>query len=105
MSLAALPGVAGTSSMPNTWVVVSIAFFLSDSKEYSRLFHPDQLQKCKLKFTPVCPIFADDAQPERREPVRLTPKKRYIPPKGHPYRNFPFGRGKSISRLTVAPQS
>jgi len=42
---------------------------------------------------------------ERNEPVQLTPKKRYVPPKGHPYRNFTFGRGKSISRLTVALQT
>jgi len=42
---------------------------------------------------------------ERREPARPTPKKRYVPPKGHLYRNFTFGRGKSISRLAVAPQS
>ena len=42
---------------------------------------------------------------ERNEPVRLTPKKKYVPPKGHYYRNFTFGRGKSITRLAVAPQS
>jgi hypothetical protein len=42
---------------------------------------------------------------ERNEPVRLPPKKRYVPPKGHYYRNFTFGRGKSISRLAVASQS
>jgi len=41
---------------------------------------------------------------ERDEPVQLTPKKRYVPPQGHPYRNFTFGRGKSISRLAVASQ-
>jgi hypothetical protein len=41
---------------------------------------------------------------ERREPVRPTPKKRYVPPKGHPYRNFTFGKGKPISRLAVASQ-
>jgi hypothetical protein len=41
---------------------------------------------------------------ERNEPVQLTPKERYVPPKGHPYRNFTFGRGKSISRLNVALQ-
>ena len=43
--------------------------------------------------------------PERREPVRPKPKKSYVPPKGHPYRNFTFGKGEPISRLTVAPQS
>jgi transposase InsO family protein len=42
--------------------------------------------------------------PERREPVRPKPKKSYAPPKGHPYRNFTFGKGKPISKLTVAPQ-
>jgi hypothetical protein len=42
---------------------------------------------------------------ERNEPLRLTPKERYVPPKGHYYRNFTFGRGKSISRLAVASQS
>jgi len=41
---------------------------------------------------------------ESREPLRPTPKKRYVPPKGHPYRNFTFGRGKSIFRLAVASQ-
>jgi transposase InsO family protein len=42
--------------------------------------------------------------PERREPARPIPKKRYVPPKGHLYRNFTFGRGKSISKLAVASQ-
>ena len=41
---------------------------------------------------------------QRRESVRSTPKKRYVPPKGHPYRNFTFGRGKSISRFAFASQ-
>jgi hypothetical protein len=41
---------------------------------------------------------------ESREPLRSIPKKRYVPPKGHPYRNFTFGRGKSIFRLAVASQ-
>jgi len=41
---------------------------------------------------------------ERREPVRLTAKKRYVPPKGHPYRNFTFGKGKSITGLAVPSQ-
>jgi len=48
------------SSPPNTWVVASMVFFLSDSFYYSCLFHPDQHQKCKLKFTSVCPLFAED---------------------------------------------
>jgi hypothetical protein len=39
-----------------------MVFFLSDGFHYSRLFHPDQHQKCKLKFTPVCPLFAEDQQ-------------------------------------------
>jgi hypothetical protein len=60
MSLAALPGVAVISSLSNTWVVASMVFFLSDSFHYSCPFHPDQNQKCKLKFTPVCPLFAKD---------------------------------------------
>jgi len=42
---------------------------------------------------------------ERNESVRLIPKKRYIPPKGHYYRNFIYGRGKSITRLAVTSQS
>jgi len=41
---------------------------------------------------------------ERNEPVRLTPKERYVPPKGHPYRNFIFGKGKTITGLGVASQ-
>ena len=39
-----------------------MVFFLSHGLQYSRLFHPDQHQKCKLKFTSVYPLFADDAQ-------------------------------------------
>ncbi len=31
---------------------------------------------------------------ERSKPVGLTPKERYVPPKGHLYRNFIFGKGK-----------
>jgi hypothetical protein len=42
---------------------------------------------------------------ERNEPVRLIPKKRYVPPKGHYYRNFTFGRGKPITRSAVTSQS
>jgi transposase InsO family protein len=42
---------------------------------------------------------------ERNEPVRLIPKKRYVPPKGHYYRNFTFGRGKPITSLAVTSQS
>ena len=42
---------------------------------------------------------------ERKEPVRLPPKERYVPPKGHYYRNFTFGRGNSITRLAVASPS
>jgi hypothetical protein len=41
----------------------------------------------------------------RNEPVRLKPKERYVPPKGHYYRNFTFGRGKPITRLAVTSQS
>jgi len=43
--------------------------------------------------------------PERREPVRPNPKQSYAPPKGHPYRNFTFGRGKPVSKLAVASQT
>jgi len=42
---------------------------------------------------------------ERNEPVRLTPKERYVPPKGHYYRNFIYGRGKPISRFAATSQS
>lgn len=41
---------------------------------------------------------------ERREPVRLEPKERYVPPKGHHYRNFIFGKGKPINGLAAASQ-
>jgi hypothetical protein len=41
---------------------------------------------------------------ERREPVRPNSKERYVPPKGHPYRNFIFGKGKSFTGLAVASQ-
>jgi hypothetical protein len=41
---------------------------------------------------------------ERREPVRPRPKERYVPPKGHHYRNFIFGKGKPINGLAVASQ-
>jgi len=41
---------------------------------------------------------------ERKEPIRMEPKKRYVLPKGHPYRNFTFGKGKSISRFAVPSQ-
>jgi transposase len=41
---------------------------------------------------------------ERGEPVGPKPKERYVPPKGHPYRNFIFGKGKPISRLAVPSQ-
>ncbi len=41
---------------------------------------------------------------ERREPVRLKSKERYVPPKGHRYRNFIFGKGKPIAGLAVASQ-
>jgi hypothetical protein len=47
---------------------------------------------------------ASRPQAEKKAPVRLPPKKRYVPPQGHPYRNFTFGRGKSFSRLEVASQ-
>ena len=42
---------------------------------------------------------------ERNERVRLTPKKRYVLPKGHYYRNFTFGKGKSITKLAIASPS
>ena len=42
---------------------------------------------------------------ERNESVRLIPKKRYIPPKGHYYRNFIYGRGKSLTNLALSSQS
>lgn len=41
---------------------------------------------------------------ERREPVRSKPKERYVPPKGHAYRNFIFGKGKLFTGLAVASQ-
>jgi hypothetical protein len=41
---------------------------------------------------------------EKREPVRPKPKERYVPPKGHQYRNFIFGKGKPITGLAVASQ-
>ncbi len=41
---------------------------------------------------------------ERREPARPKPKEGYVPPQGHPYRNFIFGKGKPINRLAVASQ-
>jgi hypothetical protein len=41
---------------------------------------------------------------ERRESVRPKPKERYVPPKGHRYRNFIFGKGKPFTGLAVASQ-
>jgi hypothetical protein len=41
---------------------------------------------------------------ERREPVRRKPKERFVPPKGHPYRTFTFGKGKPFTGLAVASQ-
>jgi hypothetical protein len=41
---------------------------------------------------------------ERRERVRPKPKERYVPPRGHPYRNFIFGKGKPFTGLAVASQ-
>jgi hypothetical protein len=41
---------------------------------------------------------------ERREPVRPKPKESYVPPKGHPYRNFIFGKGKPFTGLAVTSQ-
>lgn len=41
---------------------------------------------------------------ERREPVRPKPKERYVPPKGHHYRNFIFGKGKPITGLAIESQ-
>jgi len=41
---------------------------------------------------------------ERREPVRPKPKERYVPPKGHDYRNFIFGKGKPITGLAIESQ-
>jgi ferredoxin len=37
---------------------------LSDNFHYSRLFHPNQHYKCKLKFIPFCPSFAEGAHVE-----------------------------------------
>ncbi len=62
-SLEVLPGVVGTSSMPDVWVVASMGFSLSDSYQYSRLGHPDQPQKCKLFSNPICPLLAEDQHP------------------------------------------
>jgi hypothetical protein len=42
---------------------------------------------------------------ERMEPVRPIPKERYVPPKGHYYRNFIYGRGKPITRFAATFQS
>jgi transposase InsO family protein len=42
---------------------------------------------------------------EKKEPVLLAPKKRYVPPQGHYYRNFTFGKGKSITKLAIASPS
>lgn len=39
---------------------------------------------------------------ERREPVRPQPKERYVPPRGHRYRNFIFGKGKPFTGSAVA---
>src|SRR5512139_1515503 len=52
MSLAVLPGVVDTSSIPDVWVVTSMVFSLSDSFQYSRLSHPDQLSKLQTNFYP-----------------------------------------------------
>lgn len=41
---------------------------------------------------------------QRREPVRPKPKERYVPPKGHHYRNFIFGKGKPLTGLVAASQ-
>jgi len=41
---------------------------------------------------------------ERREPVRRIPQKRYVPPLGHAYRNFTFGKGKPLPSLSLGSQ-
>ena len=41
---------------------------------------------------------------ERNEPVRRIPQKRYVPPPGHAYRNFTFGKGKPIRPLALGSQ-
>jgi len=41
---------------------------------------------------------------ERNEPVRQIPQKRYVPPPGHAYRNFTFGKGKPIRPLALGSQ-
>jgi hypothetical protein len=41
---------------------------------------------------------------ERNEPVRRIPQKRYVPPPGHAYRNFTFGKGKPICPLALGSQ-
>jgi hypothetical protein len=42
--------------------------------------------------------------PERSKPARRIPQKRYVPPRGHAYRNFTFGKGKSTPPLAVGLQ-
>jgi hypothetical protein len=41
---------------------------------------------------------------ERNEPVRRIPQKRYVPPPGHAYRNFTFGKGKPLPPLSLGSQ-
>lgn len=41
---------------------------------------------------------------ERKEPARPKPKERYVPPKGHGYRNFIFGKGKPLTELAAGSQ-
>ena len=41
---------------------------------------------------------------ERNEPVRRIHQKRYVPPPGHAYRNFTFGKGKPIRPLALGSQ-
>ncbi len=38
---------------------------------------------------------------EKKQPVRLVPKKTYIPPKNHYWRNFKFGKGRYDPRIST----
>jgi hypothetical protein len=97
MRLGTLPGVAGTSSLANTWVDASVdasmVFFLSPSLQYSRLFHPDQYQRCKINFPSIFPISADDAQ-RIEEKNSKNPSNQSCP--GNP------GRGENIASILWA---
>ncbi len=41
---------------------------------------------------------------EKKQPVRIAPKKTTIPPKDHCWRNFKFGKGKYTSGISSQPQ-